>query len=142
APAVSPPPTGRPPSCRRCGRPPRPVPACRGAPDSPPAETPRQMLESSCMRPPGVAAELAGGSILESTNISVNCLLGRAARVAAMPPPRPAPLLRAAAPAAVSTCTAFGAAPGSGQGGEQFLDGIGETSLIARYAFDGNAEDT
>ncbi|GMV21387.1 MAG: hypothetical protein AMXMBFR57_13360 [Acidimicrobiia bacterium] len=30
----------------------------------------------------------------------------------------------------------------SQQGGDQFLDGIGETSLIARYAFNGNAEDT
>ena len=27
------------------------------------------------------------------------------------------------------------------QGGDQFLDGIGETALIARYLFDGNAED-
>lgn len=27
------------------------------------------------------------------------------------------------------------------QGGDQFLDGIGETSLIARYAFNGNVED-
>lgn len=28
------------------------------------------------------------------------------------------------------------------QGGDQFLDGIGETSLIARYQFNGNAEDS
>ncbi|MBX7187752.1 MAG: glycoside hydrolase family 127 protein [Vicinamibacteria bacterium] len=28
------------------------------------------------------------------------------------------------------------------QGGDQFLDGIGETSLVARYAFNGNAEDS
>jgi len=28
------------------------------------------------------------------------------------------------------------------QGGDQFLDGIGETSLIARYLFNGNAEDS
>ena len=28
------------------------------------------------------------------------------------------------------------------QGGDQFLDGIGETGLIARYVFDGNAEDS
>ncbi len=27
------------------------------------------------------------------------------------------------------------------QGGDQFLDGIGETALMARYAFNGNAED-
>lgn len=27
------------------------------------------------------------------------------------------------------------------QGGDQFLDGIGETALVARYAFNGNAED-
>jgi len=27
------------------------------------------------------------------------------------------------------------------QGGDQFLDGIGETALIARYVFNGNAED-
>ena len=26
-------------------------------------------------------------------------------------------------------------------GGDQFLDGIGETALIARYLFNGNAED-
>jgi len=30
----------------------------------------------------------------------------------------------------------------AGQGGDQFLDGIGETSLIARYVFNGNAEDS
>jgi DUF1680 family protein len=29
-----------------------------------------------------------------------------------------------------------------GQGGDQFLDGIGETGLIARYVFNGNTEDT
>jgi DUF1680 family protein len=28
------------------------------------------------------------------------------------------------------------------QGGDQFLDGIGETSLVARYVFNGNAEDS
>src|SRR5436190_6748832 len=28
------------------------------------------------------------------------------------------------------------------QGGDQFLDGIGETGLIARYQFNGNAEDS
>src|SRR6187402_3218359 len=28
------------------------------------------------------------------------------------------------------------------QGGDQFLDGIGETGLIARYLLNGNAEDT
>jgi uncharacterized protein len=28
------------------------------------------------------------------------------------------------------------------QGGDQFLDGIGETSLVARYLFNGNAEDS
>src|SRR5512136_1503236 len=27
------------------------------------------------------------------------------------------------------------------QGGDQFLDGIGETALVARYIFNGNAED-
>ena len=27
-------------------------------------------------------------------------------------------------------------------GGDQFLDGIGETSLIARYVFNGNTEDS
>jgi hypothetical protein len=31
---------------------------------------------------------------------------------------------------------------GAGQGGDQFLDGIGETSLVARYQFNGNAEDS
>lgn len=30
----------------------------------------------------------------------------------------------------------------SGQGGDQFLDGIGETALIARYVFNGHAEDS
>ncbi|HET9370651.1 MAG TPA: beta-L-arabinofuranosidase domain-containing protein [Vicinamibacterales bacterium] len=36
-----------------------------------------------------------------------------------------------------------GGAPGgqSAQGGDQILDGIGETSLIARYVFNGNVED-
>ena len=29
-----------------------------------------------------------------------------------------------------------------GQGGDQFLDGIGETGLVARYVLDGNAEDS
>ena len=33
-------------------------------------------------------------------------------------------------------------APPASQGGDQFLDGIGETSLIARYLFNGNAEDS
>jgi uncharacterized protein len=28
------------------------------------------------------------------------------------------------------------------QGGDQFLDGIGETSLVARYLFNGSAEDS
>ena len=27
-------------------------------------------------------------------------------------------------------------------GGDQFLDGIGETALVARYVFDGNVEDS
>ena len=31
---------------------------------------------------------------------------------------------------------------GSAQGGDQFLDGIGETGLIARYVLSGNAEDS
>lgn len=30
----------------------------------------------------------------------------------------------------------------AGQGGDQFLDGVGETALIARYVFNGNAEDS
>jgi hypothetical protein len=30
----------------------------------------------------------------------------------------------------------------TGQGGDQFLDGIGETSLIARYVLNGNPEDS
>lgn len=33
-------------------------------------------------------------------------------------------------------------AQNAGQGGDQFLDGIGETGLIARYVFNGNAEDS
>src|SRR5688500_8537679 len=33
-------------------------------------------------------------------------------------------------------------AQAAAQGGDQFLDGIGETSLIARYAFNGNTEDS
>jgi uncharacterized protein len=32
--------------------------------------------------------------------------------------------------------------PQAGQGGDQFLDGIGETSLVARYALSGSAEDS
>ena len=32
--------------------------------------------------------------------------------------------------------------PGAPQGGDQFLDGIGETGLIARYQLDANAEDS
>lgn len=49
---------------------------------------------------------------------------------------------------AVSTITAAVAIPSvqnaqgaSGRGGDQFLDGIGETALVARYTFNGNAED-
>src|SRR5688500_13866318 len=30
----------------------------------------------------------------------------------------------------------------AGQGGDQFLDGIGETGLVARYVLDANAEDS
>ena len=30
----------------------------------------------------------------------------------------------------------------AGQASDQFLDGIGETSLVARYIFNGNAEDS
>jgi DUF1680 family protein len=30
----------------------------------------------------------------------------------------------------------------TGQGGDQFLDGIGETALVARYLFNGNSEDS
>src|SRR5690349_7109470 len=33
-------------------------------------------------------------------------------------------------------------ARGAIQGGDQFLDGIGETALIARYQFNGDAEDS
>ncbi len=33
-------------------------------------------------------------------------------------------------------------AQNAGQGGDQFLDGIGETALMARYLFNGNAEDS
>jgi DUF1680 family protein len=49
---------------------------------------------------------------------------------------------------AVSTIAAVVAQNGSqnpqntGQGGDQFLDGIGETGLIARYVFNGSAEDS
>lgn len=39
------------------------------------------------------------------------------------------------------TQTARPASPTS-QGGDQFLDGVGETGLIARYTFNGNAEDS
>ncbi|HET9704879.1 MAG TPA: beta-L-arabinofuranosidase domain-containing protein, partial [Vicinamibacterales bacterium] len=41
---------------------------------------------------------------------------------------------------AVATCL-VGLARGAGQGGDQFLDGIGETGLVARYVLEGNAED-
>lgn len=46
---------------------------------------------------------------------------------------------------ALSTITAVVAQQtqsGAQQGGDQFLDGIGETSLIARYQFNGNVEDS
>jgi DUF1680 family protein len=45
---------------------------------------------------------------------------------------------------AVSTLAAVVAqnTQNTGQGGDQFLDGIGETALIARYQFNGNAEDS
>ena len=49
---------------------------------------------------------------------------------------------------AVSAIGSVAAHPGSrneqtvNQGGDQFLDGIGETGLVARYVFDGNAEDS
>src|SRR5688572_15897289 len=32
--------------------------------------------------------------------------------------------------------------PAAGQGGDQFLDGIGETGLVARYVLAANAEDS
>ncbi len=35
-----------------------------------------------------------------------------------------------------------GATQGAAQGGDQFLDGIGETGLVARYLLSGNAEDS
>ena len=41
----------------------------------------------------------------------------------------------------IATTCLVGLARGAGQGGDQFLDGIGETALVARYLFDGNAED-
>lgn len=37
---------------------------------------------------------------------------------------------------------ARGVAHGGAQGGDQFLDGIGETGLVARYVLNGNAEDS
>jgi uncharacterized protein len=45
---------------------------------------------------------------------------------------------------AVSTLAAVVAqnTQNTGQGGDQFLDGIGETALIARYQFNGSAEDS
>ncbi|HEX5069679.1 MAG TPA: LamG-like jellyroll fold domain-containing protein, partial [Vicinamibacterales bacterium] len=49
---------------------------------------------------------------------------------------------------ALSTATvmlaqqASSGSPAAGQGGDQFLDGIGETSLVARYQFNGTAEDS
>ena len=48
---------------------------------------------------------------------------------------------------ALSTATAILAqqaqqTTGGAQGGDQMLDGIGETSLVARYQFNGNAEDS
>ena len=50
-----------------------------------------------------------------------------------------------ARPALVTVVTALlAAAHGAGQaaqGGDQFLDGIGETSLTARYVLENNAED-
>ena len=43
---------------------------------------------------------------------------------------------------ASTTLVALVAGGQSGQGGDQFLDGIGETALVARYLFAGNAEDS
>jgi DUF1680 family protein len=45
------------------------------------------------------------------------------------------------AAALTATTCLVGLARGAGQGGDQFLDGIGETSLVARYVLDGNVED-
>ncbi len=42
--------------------------------------------------------------------------------------------------AVILTAAAIGLT--AGQGGDQFLDGIGETALVARYLFNGNAEDS
>lgn len=50
--------------------------------------------------------------------------------------------LAAAAMVAVVGKSSTLAGPATSQGGDQFLDGIGETGLIARYLLDGNAEDS
>lgn len=50
-------------------------------------------------------------------------------------------LLLASAGGAIVSSSAASVPASSIQGGDQFLDGIGETSLIARYLFNGNAED-
>src|SRR5688572_20515036 len=54
-------------------------------------------------------------------------------------------LLLFLAGSAIATAVAHPVAPPvqtAVQGGDQFLDGIGETGLIARYLFNGNAEDS
>ncbi|HQZ15908.1 MAG TPA: glycoside hydrolase family 127 protein [Vicinamibacteria bacterium] len=50
--------------------------------------------------------------------------------------------LVALAAAAVVARGGTGNEQAASQGGDQFLDGIGETGLIARYVFNGNAEDS
>src|SRR5262245_44571496 len=45
------------------------------------------------------------------------------------------------AAAASSLVVRAGGTPGLSQAGDQLLDGIGETALVARYVLDGTAED-
>ena len=51
-------------------------------------------------------------------------------------------LVAAVAPASREATSAAQATQATTSGGDQFLDGIGETALIARYAFNGTAEDS
>jgi DUF1680 family protein len=52
------------------------------------------------------------------------------------------PVLRVSVLVVVVACAvSAGCAPAIAESGDQFLDGIGETALVARYVFNGNSED-
>src|SRR5688572_7917526 len=70
---------------------------------------------------------MTGRLLIAALLVATTCLVGVA---------RPSTLLRAA-PSVVE-----GRSHDQAQGGDQFLDGIGETGLIARYVLNGNPEDS